>query len=254
MAEPRPDPIYIEPKVAPPSSEQASAVIFIHGLSDRGESFRGKPNPPLSPFTTKLLLVEHYQSADKLPHTLWVLPTADYFGDPPVRAWYRRPTLVPERALEPATDDDYEGIMASCAYILAIVRHLESARGIPASRVAVGGFSQGCALSLVLGLASSYAGRFAGIFGLMGYLPLRARLDAIRGEQGGRAVVDQPVMVARGRSDEFLAKWYHEACWKTLGGMGIRKMDVHEYDVGHTVLGMEVRRDLCSFLEERCGF
>lgn len=38
-------------------------------------------------------------------------------------------------------------------------------------RIVIGGFSQGCAISLVTGLASRYGGRIGGVVGLSGYLP-----------------------------------------------------------------------------------
>jgi lysophospholipase-2 len=44
-------------------------------------------------------------------------------------------------------------------------------RGVPPQRIVVGGFSQGCIVSLLLGLGGRYAGRVAGIVGLSGVLP-----------------------------------------------------------------------------------
>ncbi|ATY63403.1 acyl-thioesterase 1 [Cordyceps militaris] len=241
MAKSRPDPIIFEPKVAPDSPEQASAVIFLHGLNDDGESFRD--------------LVNQYQNADKLPHTLWVLPTAAERSDAMMRAWYRPPKLTPRPPPRPELEDeaDYEGIMETCRYVIAIVQDLNG-RGIPTHRIAVGGFSQGCAVALVLGLASAYAGRFAGVFGLMGYLPLAARLDSVREDLApGASVVEQPVLITRGTRDMLLPARYFQACSDVLDRLQIRKVDRHEYDIGHEVHG-EGLADLCTFLQERCGF
>ncbi|KAJ4147024.1 hypothetical protein LMH87_001577 [Akanthomyces muscarius] len=241
MARARPDPIIIEPSVAITSPEQASAVIFLHGLADDGESFRD--------------LVNQYQNANKLPHTLWVLPTAAENRDAMARAWYgpskltQRPTPRPE--LE--DEEDYEGIMESCRYIISIVKDI-NARNIPTNRIAFGGFSQGCALSLVLGLASEYAGRFAGIFGLMGYLPLEQQLESIRNKHAPEAsLVDQPVLIARGMQDALVPSRYFKSCFAALQARQIRKIDMHEYSIGHTLSGQTLA-DLCIFLEERCGF
>lgn len=41
MSSTRPDPIIINAREPPNGSEYASAVIFLHGLGDDGESFRG---------------------------------------------------------------------------------------------------------------------------------------------------------------------------------------------------------------------
>lgn len=171
------------------------------------------------------------------------------------RAWYIPSKLTPRPASRPELEDeeDYEGIMESCQYITSIVKDL-NARDIPADRIAVGGFSQGCAVSLVLGLASEYAGRFAGIFGLMGYLPLEKQLENIKKESAPEAnVVDQPVMIARGTEDALVPSRYFKSCFAALQALGIRKIDTHEYNIGHTLSG-KVLADLCVFLEERCGF
>ncbi|KAJ6780144.1 hypothetical protein PWT90_01960 [Aphanocladium album] len=241
MARTRPEPIIIEPKVAPTAPEQASAVIFLHGLADDGESFRD--------------MVNQYQNADKLPHTLWILPTAAENRDVMARAWYIPSKLTPRPAPRPELEDeeDYEGIMESCKYIISIVKDL-NARNIPTDRIAVGGFSQGCAVSLVLGLASEYAGRFAGIFGLMGYLPLEPQLDSIRNECAPESdVLDQPIMIARGTEDALVPSRYFKSCLAALQALQVRKMDTHEYNIGHTLSG-HVLADLCAFLEQRCGF
>lgn len=143
--------------------------------------------------------------------------------------------------------------MEGCRYIISIVQDL-NVRGIPTDRIAVGGFSQGCALSLVLGLASEYAGRFAGIFGLMGYLPLEQQLESIKKNLAPDAsVVDQPVLIARGTQDALLPSRYFKSCSTTLDALGIRKIDKHEYNIGHTISGQTLA-DLCKFLEQRCGF
>lgn len=48
----RPDPIIIEAPELPETPEDASAVIFLHGLGDDGESFRGKIKLPRLPWLT----------------------------------------------------------------------------------------------------------------------------------------------------------------------------------------------------------
>jgi predicted esterase len=41
---------------------------------------------------------------------------------------------------------------------------------VPVGRIAVGGFSQGCIVRLLLGLGGRYAGRVGGVVGLSGAL------------------------------------------------------------------------------------
>ena len=68
----------------------------------------------------------------------------------------------------------------------------ERARGMPAQRIVLAGFSQGCALTLLAGLR--YPERLAGLAGLSGYLPLAGTTAAERHE----ANRDVPIFLAHG--------------------------------------------------------
>ncbi len=60
-----------------------------------------------------------------------------------------------------------------CAQSQALIEELiarEVERGMPASRIVLMGFSQGCAMTLMTGLR--HRERLAGLVGLSGYLPL----------------------------------------------------------------------------------
>ena len=86
---------------------------------------------------------------------------------------------MPKRAGEPDPEDsdeedDAEGMMKSVEYICGLVDK-EVEGGVPVERTVVGGFSQGCAISLLVGLVSRYKGKLAGVVGLSGYLPLSGR-------------------------------------------------------------------------------
>ena len=67
--------------------------------------------------------------------------------------------------------EDQAGLRQSQAQIEELIAN-EKARGIPANRIVVAGFSQGCAMSLMVGLRHSET--LAGIVGMSGYLPLAA--------------------------------------------------------------------------------
>ena len=67
--------------------------------------------------------------------------------------------------------EDEAGLRSSRVEIEALIAK-EKARGIPASRIVVAGFSQGCAMALMVGLRHAEA--LAGIVGMSGYLPLAA--------------------------------------------------------------------------------
>lgn len=64
-------------------------------------------------------------------------------------------------------EDDEEGLMKSVECICGLIDE-EIEAGVPAERIVVGGCSQGCAVSLLVGLVSRYKGRVGGVVGLLG--------------------------------------------------------------------------------------
>lgn len=171
------------------TSASQSAVIFLHGLGDDG---RG----------TGYGLAQQFQIYQKLPYTKWVLPTASV--DPAVgqRCWYKPSSLpspqqpkVPQNdeddGSEVDKDEDEEGILKTVEYIDSLVA-AEVGKGIDPGRIVVGGFSQGCAVSMVWGLKGQWRDKVAGVFGLSGYFPrIRAVLPDVVGsktENGKHAI------------------------------------------------------------------
>lgn len=76
-------------------------------------------------------------------------------------------------------EEDEKGQRRSVAYIWGLVA-AEVERGVRPERIVVGGFSQGCAVSLLLGLGvgrdDKPERRVGGIVGLSGYLPWSQRI------------------------------------------------------------------------------
>lgn len=172
--------------------------------------------------------------------TAWYTPNS-FSSFPP-----DRPELAPE--------EDEAGLMESVAYLESLIEACER-KGIPAQRIILGGFSQGCALALLLDLTSKkYAGRLGGIVGLMGYLPMASgrKLEDIRAHNGLPPVHGHvPVLVARGLKDQMIPGRVWKAMLKRLDELGIHDGDlvVKEYEgLGHSISG-PVLRDVCSFVE-----
>lgn len=113
-------------------------------------------------------------------------------------AWYM-PKALPN-AMKPRVpgaqeddedeDDDEDGILESCDKVDAFVR-AELDRGMPPDRIVVGGFSQGCAVSLVWGLVGKERNNVAGVVPLSGYFPLSSRISKIRKARGYSESPDQ---------------------------------------------------------------
>jgi predicted esterase len=143
-------------------------------------------------------------------------------------------------------------MLESVAYVESLIDACVS-KGIPPQRIVLGGFSQGCAMALLTDLTSAkYAGRLAGIVGLMGYLPLCDRLGDLRANAGLPATHgDVPIFLARGKKDQMIPGKIWEQSLKGLSLIGVEESSLlaKEYEgLGHQMSG-PVLRDLSEFLE-----
>ncbi|RYY59308.1 MAG: carboxylesterase [Comamonadaceae bacterium] len=116
----------------------------------------------------------------------------------------------------------------------------EQERGIPAERIVLAGFSQGCAIALLTGMR--HARRLAGIAGLSGYLPLAARTAAERSQ----ANLATPIFLAHGDQDQMVVPARGSASRDALQALG-HTVEWHAYPMGHSVC-MEEIRDLNAWL------
>jgi len=172
-------------------------------------------------------------------------------------AWYT-PSSSPlsvGRSSAPEEEDggsaEFEGeILASVEYVCKLIDQ-EVERGVELKRIAVGGFSQGCAIALLAGLASRYGGRVAGVVGLSGYLP---RGEEIRKRRQSCAPVGEgakmKVFLAHGTKDILVPMRVFRDCKARVANtVGEDVLEAHEYEgMGHSTCGAEFR-DMCAFLE-----
>lgn len=185
----------------------------------------------------------------------WIIPNAEQNRDAMDTAWYTPNGLSasPDRP-EENEDEDEQGMLKTVKYIESLIDAC-TRKGIPPQRIVLGGFSQGCAMSLLTDLVSEkYSGRLAGIVGLMGYLPLASgnKINNMRAHAGLPPVVGEvPVFLAKGQKDMMIPRrlWNHGL--KKLEELGLNKeaMEVHEYEgLGHSLSG-PLLRDMCAFME-----
>jgi phospholipase/carboxylesterase len=139
-----------------------------------------------------------------------------------------------------ASREDEDGLRASQAIVDGLVAQ-QVAAGIPASRIVLAGFSQGCAMALMAGLR--HRQRLAGIAGLSGYLPL-AGLTAAERSDANR---DVPVFLAHGQRDEIITLTRAMASRDALVALGYA-VQWQEYPMEHTVSVEEVA-DLGRWLQ-----
>ena len=144
-------------------------------------------------------------------------------------AWYD----ILDPSLDPASRrEDAQGIRESQAQVEALVAR-ELARGVPASRIVLAGFSQGGAIALHAGLR--HAQRLAGIMALSTYLPLQSTLAA----EASAANRDVPVFMAHGLADPVVVPLRATASRDLLRGAGYA-VQWHEYPMPHAVCAEEI--------------
>ena len=206
----------------------SAAVIWLHGLGADGHDFAGLvPELDLSNCPPIRFVFPHAPSMPVTVNGGYVMP-----------AWYDilGPNLVSQQ--------DAAGIQASERAIVALIAH-EVARGIPAERIVLAGFSQGCAMALHTGLRLPQ--RLAGIMALSGYLPLADRLAAERHAANART----PVFMAHGTQDPVVVVARGEASRDALATLG-QPVQWHSYPMPHSLHPREIA-DISAFLAQVLG-
>ena len=136
--------------------------------------------------------------------------------------------------------EDEAGLRQSQLQIEEIIAN-EKARGMPANRIVVAGFSQGCAMALMVGLR--HAETLAGIVGMSGYLPLGSLIAA----EHTAASLKTPVFMAHGTRDGVVALPRATASRNALAALGFA-VEWREYAMEHSVCPQEVT-DIEAFLK-----
>jgi len=211
-----------------PAAEPAASVIILHGLGADGSDF---------------LPVARQLELGPVGPVRFVLPYA------PVRAvtingGYRMPAWYDILGSELDRAEDERGLRDSMALVQALLDR-EVARGVPAARTVLMGFSQGAAMSLLAGLR--YPQRLAGIVGLSGYLPLAATTAAER--HGANA--DVPIFLGHGRRDGVVPPRTGEMSRDALRALG-HQVEWHDYPIEHSV-SMDEIADLQAWLLKTLG-
>lgn len=194
-----------------------ASIVVLHGLGADGTDF--------------LSLADELDLAAVGP-LRWVFPRAPVMpvtinGGYAMRAWY---DIL---GADLVRREDEAGLRASIGAVHALLDR-EVARGVPAGRIVLAGFSQGCAITLGAGLR--YPHRLAGLAGLSGYLPLADRTEA-ESHDANRAT---PVFLAHGRQDGVVPLARGEAARDVLQARG-QPLQWQAYPMEHAVCLEEVR-------------
>ncbi|NKE67355.1 carboxylesterase [Ramlibacter sp. RBP-2] len=193
------------------AAEPVATVVVLHGLGADGNDF--------VPVVRALDLTAVGPVRFLLPHAP-VIPVTINNGYR-MRAWY---DIL---GMELVRREDEAGLRRSRDDIEALLAR-EHERGMPAGRIVLAGFSQGCAMALLTGLR--HGRRLAGIAGLSGYLPLAQHTAAERSDANALT----PIFMAHGLQDEVVAIERGRASRDLLGQQG-HQVEWHEYPMGHSV-------------------
>jgi phospholipase/carboxylesterase len=194
-----------------------AAVIWMHGLGADGYDFvPAVPEMGLPPDLGVRFVFPH---APVRPVTINRAMR--------MRAWYDVRDDGGERR------EDEAGVRESHESLAALIER-ERARGIDAALVALGGFSQGGAMALHVGLR--HPERLAGIVALSCFLPLAALVAA----EASPANRETPILMAHGVHDPLIPVARGRRARDALAGLGYR-VTWREYPMAHAVCEEEMR-------------
>ncbi|AMM23413.1 alpha/beta hydrolase [Variovorax sp. PAMC 28711] len=200
-----------------------ATVILMHGLGADGNDF--------VPIAGELDL-------SSVGPVRFVFPNAPVIPVT-INGGYEMPAWYDIAVADLVLREDEAGLRRSQAAIETLIA-AEKARGIPASRIVVAGFSQGSAMALMTGLR--HTERLAGIVGLSGYLPIAATTAAER----QAANHDTPVFLGHGTRDGVVTIARGHQTRDALVALGCA-VEWHDYPMEHSVC-MEEIADLNAFL------
>jgi phospholipase/carboxylesterase len=209
-----------------PEGEANACVIWMHGLGADGNDF--------VPIVPELRLPAAIKARFIFPNALVRPVTVN--GGASMRAWYDIALL---NDLERKPDE--ASIRDSQKRIEQLIAR-EIARGIPAKKIVLAGFSQGGVVALQTGLR--FGQRLGGIMALSTYLALGDSLD----KEGSAANKDIPIFMAHGTRDGVIALALAEKSKHALDAAGY-KVQWQTYPMEHSVSAEEVGA-IAKFLRE----
>ncbi len=205
----------IEFETAPNPS---ASIIVLHGLGADGNDF--------VPIAQELDLSAIGAVRFVFPHGPPRAVTVN--GGHVMRAWYDIFGALGPGGMR----EDEAGLRESTALVEALIAN-ERARGVPANRIVLAGFSQGCAMTFMAGLR--HGERLAGLLGMSGYLPLAALTPAERSE----ANAGLPIFQAHGTTDPVIPIARATQSRDALLALGY-PVEWHAYPMPHSVCPDEI--------------
>ncbi|WP_010597228.1 dienelactone hydrolase family protein [Rickettsiella massiliensis] len=157
-------------------------------------------------------------------------------GGIPMRAWYDLHGFAFDSM------EDESGIRAAEQSLLNLIDQ-EVARGIPAKRIILAGFSQGGAMALHTALRCAHS--LGGILALSTYLPLHRCLA----KEANPANKATPIFMAHGDQDDIVAPALGEYSYHCLKALAY-PVEFNRYPIGHSMCSKELM-DITQWLKKR---
>lgn len=206
-----------------PVAKHTATVIFLHGLGDTGHGWK--------------FLADTARSANRLANVKFIFPHArenpvTLNGGMPMPSWYDI------KSLDRLSDEvqDKSGILDSVSVLKDYISQ-EISAGIDSRRIVIGGFSQGCAVTLATSVLLDK--KIGGFVGISGYLPIPQTLEGLTSDTNartpyfmGHGTSDNVVDIKFGRMSRDLLKSTFKATnvtWKEYAGLG-HGIDPQELD------------------------
>ena len=211
-----------------PPAEATHTIMWLHGLGADGNDF--------VPLIEQLNLPKNHNVRFIFPHALVRPVTLN--NNYPMRAWYDIYALTRDAKI------DKTGIQHSTQLIETLIQR-EIEKGISGANIFLGGFSQGAAMALTIGLG--FAKPLAGIMALSGYLPLADEVTA----NAPAANKQIPIFLAHGTEDTVVPFAAGELTYKHLQKANYH-VDWHTYPIAHSVSHPEIN-DIRAWIMKRLG-
>ncbi|KAB8231932.1 hypothetical protein ETB97_004830 [Aspergillus alliaceus] len=225
------------PFVVPALKKHTATVIMAHGLGDSGAGWMG--------------LAQNWRRRGMFEEVAFIFPNAPMipitvnFGMT-MPGWYDISKLGRDLDFEEILrTQDEPGILRSRDYFNTLIKE-QMDQGIKPSRIVLGGFSQGGAISLYSGVTNKE--KLGGVFGLSCYLPLSDRVMNQIPENWPNKKT--PFFLGHGTVDEVVQYEFGRLSSKLMKDIGLENVQFNTYpDLGHSADPQEIE-DLEKFLQQ----
>ena len=162
-----------QPFIIMPPKTHTHTLILLHGLSTNGLTFG-------TDLVHNALNTEGSTLPQVFPHTKFVFPSGasrrcTAFGGKLMHVWFDI-TKITDRTI--GEDQQVEGLVESTTYLCRVIKEeiaILELLGQSKENVVIGGFSQGCAMSIWVLLSIGL--KLGGFVGMSGWLPFRKQID-----------------------------------------------------------------------------